>query len=191
MIRAGILGKLFSWDVPVIIELDGGDHNVGWVNANGCGCAVRFVSLYTLDVHYPLLPVHLGNLSFSTLVFSPYNPNLIVLAYGKRASLCKRIINVYITTPSESIGLTLYLPLRSFERGDDIIFRLIEEGAAKCALRDFRREEEVSAAKIHISTSSSTTCPSDPPNALSKRHNHSPKLDRQQFRHPNSNTHQG
>lgn len=177
--------------VPVIVELDGGDDNVGWVNANGGGCAVGLVSLYTLDVHDPLLPVHLGDLSFSTLVFSPYNPDLVVLAYGKRASLCERIISVYVTSLPNSIGLTLYLPLSSFEREDDMIFRLMEEGAAKCALRDFRREEEVSAAKIHISTSSSTTRSSDPPNALFQRDHRSPKLHGQQFRHPNSNTHQG
>jgi len=41
---------------------------------------------------------------------------------------------------------TLCLERSSFERAEDIILRRIEEGAAKWALRDLRREEETSIA---------------------------------------------
>lgn len=39
---------------------------------------------------------------------------------------------------------TLCLERSSFERAEDMILRRIEEGAAKCALRDLRLEEETS-----------------------------------------------
>jgi len=39
---------------------------------------------------------------------------------------------------------TLYFARRSFDRADDMIFLRIEEGAAKWALRDLRREDETS-----------------------------------------------
>lgn len=51
---------------------------------------------------------------------------------------------------SQIVGQTLCLFRRSFERADDIILRRIEEGAAKCALRDFRREEEISVTDIMV-----------------------------------------
>jgi hypothetical protein len=44
----------------------------------------------------------------------------------------------------EILPRTLCFPLSSFDSADDIIFLRIEEGAAKCALRDLRREEETS-----------------------------------------------
>lgn len=46
--------------------------------------------------------------------------------------------------PAE-VGRTLYLVRSSLESEEDMILRLTEEGAAKCALRDLRREEETSA----------------------------------------------
>ena len=44
----------------------------------------------------------------------------------------------------DSIRRTLYFVRRSFDRADDMIFLRIEEGAAKWALRDLRREDETS-----------------------------------------------
>lgn len=39
---------------------------------------------------------------------------------------------------------TLYLARSSFDKDEDMILRRMEEGAAKCALRDLRLEEETS-----------------------------------------------
>lgn len=50
------------------------------MNANGCARAVRLVSLNTIDMNDPLLAVNLGDLALTSLVFAPYNPNLVVLA---------------------------------------------------------------------------------------------------------------
>lgn len=39
---------------------------------------------------------------------------------------------------------TLCLARSSLDNAEDMIFRRMEEGAEKCALRDLRRDEEVS-----------------------------------------------
>lgn len=61
---------------------------------------------------------------------------------------------------------TLCLPRSSFDRGADIILRRTDEGAAKCALRALRREEETSVNKnINCQnrvSSTSTRCQSHP-----------------------------
>ena len=48
---------------------------------------------------------------------------------------------------SSGVLLTLCLLRRSLERAEDMILRRIEEGAAKWALRDLRREEETSVVQ--------------------------------------------
>lgn len=42
---------------------------------------------------------------------------------------------------------TLCLPRSSFDRDEDMILRRTEDGAEKCALRAFRREEEITSVK--------------------------------------------
>ncbi len=74
-------------DSPVLVKLDGSDDHVTWVYANGCRGAVRFVALDAVDVNHPLLAVHLCDLALPTLVLSPNDPDLIILANGKRTSL--------------------------------------------------------------------------------------------------------
>ncbi len=49
---------------------------------------------------------------------------------------------------SSGVSLTLCLLRRSLERAEDMILRRIEEGAAKWALRDLRREEETSVVQF-------------------------------------------
>lgn len=55
----------------------------------------------------------------------------------------------------------MYLPRSSFESADDIILRRTDDGAVKCALRDFRLEDETSAWKVMLSV----YCPQLHPNA--------------------------
>ena len=65
---------------PVLVEFDGGDDDVAGVDADGYSGTVRLVALDTVDMDHPLLTVYLGDLSLPTLVLSPNNPNLVVLA---------------------------------------------------------------------------------------------------------------
>lgn len=65
--------------------------------------------------------------------------------------LCEWVAIVSVVVVDENMRLmrlinrrTLCLPRSSFDSGADIILRRIEEGAAKCALRALRREEETS-----------------------------------------------
>lgn len=67
---------------PVLVQLDSGDHDVGWVDTDGCRRSVRLVALDTVNVDHPLLAVHLRDLALPALVLAPNNPNLIVLADG-------------------------------------------------------------------------------------------------------------
>jgi len=87
--RLGVILLLTSYALPVLalkdcptilVELDRLDDNVARVNANGRGGAVGLVTMDTVDVDHPLLPVDLGNLALSSLVLSPHNQDLVVLA---------------------------------------------------------------------------------------------------------------
>ena len=71
----------------VLVELEGDNDDVGRVNADGRGRAVGLVPLNAVDVDDPLLAVHLRDLALTTLVLAPDNPNLVVLADRKCASL--------------------------------------------------------------------------------------------------------
>ena len=74
-------------DEPVFIQLYRSNHNVARMDANG-GCrAVDLVAVHSVDVDDPLFAVDLGNLSITTLVFSPHNQDLVVLSYWNRADL--------------------------------------------------------------------------------------------------------
>ena len=67
---------------PILVELEGGNNDVAWVNANGDRRAIRLVPLDTIDVDNPLFTVNLGDLSLTTLVFSADNPDLVILTDG-------------------------------------------------------------------------------------------------------------
>lgn len=114
------------------------------MDADGYGGTVRLVPLDTVDVDHPLLAVDLGDLALTTGVLSPRDSDLVVSADGERASLSRLSeLGQY----SGRVGRTLYLPLRSFESGEDMIFRRMEEGAEKCAFRFLRLDEVVSVEK--------------------------------------------
>lgn len=70
-------------DIPIFVELDVDDDNLGWVNTNRHCCAIRFVALYTVDVNNPFLAVHLRDLSLSPLVLPANNFDFVVLTDGQ------------------------------------------------------------------------------------------------------------
>lgn len=74
-------------DIPVLVQLDVDDNDIARVDADGHTRAVRLVALHTVDMDDPLLPVNLGNLSFTALVLPSDNPDLVVLANGDGAGL--------------------------------------------------------------------------------------------------------
>ncbi len=117
------------------------------MNANGGRGTVGFVALNPVNVDDPLFAVNLGDLSLPSSVFTPNNFDFIILAYGYGACLIwsARSINSRMY-PYLLVEHTLYLARSSFDSAEDIIFRRIEEGAEKWALRAFRREEETSEA---------------------------------------------
>lgn len=80
--------------LPILVELDCLDNNVARVNADGgCG-AIGLVTVDTVNVDHPLLPVDLGDFALSPLVLPSYNQNLVVLTNRERADLAANIINI-------------------------------------------------------------------------------------------------
>ena len=75
-----ILGEQATLDTPVLVQLDRRDDDIAGMDADGDRRAVRLVALNAVDVNYPLLTVHLGDLSLPALVLSPNNTDLVVLA---------------------------------------------------------------------------------------------------------------
>lgn len=71
----------------ILVQLDGGDNNVGRVDADGGACTVRLIPLHTVDVDDPLLAVHLDDLALSTLELSSDNADLVIFADRERAGV--------------------------------------------------------------------------------------------------------
>ena len=67
-------------NVPVLVQLDGGNDHVAWVDTDGYRRAVGLVALHTVNVNDPLLTVDLGDLALPALVFATNDPDLIILA---------------------------------------------------------------------------------------------------------------
>ena len=65
---------------PILVKLDGGDHDFAGVDTNGRSGSVGLVALHTINMNDPFLAIHLCNLSFPTLVLSAYNPYFVILA---------------------------------------------------------------------------------------------------------------
>jgi hypothetical protein len=96
------------------------------VDTDGYGSTVRLVPLDTVNVDDPLLAVDLGDLALATDILSTGDSDLVVSADGERASLQGVSWGKW-----ERKGQTLCFARRSLERGEDMITRRTEEGAAK------------------------------------------------------------
>lgn len=139
------------------IEFDVRDNDVAGVDSDGGRCAVRLVALDTLNVNHPLLAVHLCDLALPALVLSAHDADFVVLADGERAGL-DTVAFEQLSRERRYYKRTLYLVRRSLASAEDIILRLTDEGAPKCALRDLRRDDEMSIRQQQIQ--SSAPCPS-------------------------------
>ena len=82
VLNCGLL-TVFSFEncPPVLVELESGNDDVAWVDANRDRRAVRLVPLDTVDVDNPLFTVDLGDLSLTTLVLSTDDSDFVVFAY--------------------------------------------------------------------------------------------------------------
>ena len=76
--------------LAVLVELELGDDNLGGVDTNVDGGAVHLLAGDALDVDDPLLAVHLDDLALATLVVTPHDSHLVVLADRNRANLMVR-----------------------------------------------------------------------------------------------------
>ena len=76
--------------LAVLVDLELGDDDLGGVDANVDGGAVHLLAGDALDVDDPLLAVHLDDLALATLVVTPHDSHLVVLADRNRANLMVR-----------------------------------------------------------------------------------------------------
>ena len=72
---------------PVLVALDLGDDDVGWVDGQLDSGSVGLLAGHSVDVDDELLSVDLDDLSFSALVGSPDDEDLVVSADGERSDL--------------------------------------------------------------------------------------------------------
>jgi len=80
-LSGGLLAVFSVKDCPsILVELEGGNNYIAWVDANRDRRAVRLVPLDTIDVDNPLFTVDLSDLPLTTLVFSTDNPDFVILA---------------------------------------------------------------------------------------------------------------
>merc|ERR1712159_886561 len=64
----------------ILIQLQFGDHNIGWVNPDIHRGAIALLTGDTLDVNNVLLTVHLDHLAFTSTLATTHNNHLVVLA---------------------------------------------------------------------------------------------------------------
>lgn len=72
--------EMWLGNEPVLVELEREDNNIAWVDADGCGRAVRLVPLNAIDVDNPFFAVNLCDFSLTTLVFASNDPNFVIFA---------------------------------------------------------------------------------------------------------------
>jgi hypothetical protein len=85
-------------------------------------CAISLFPLYPLNVDDVFLPVNLDDFAnLLTFIVPLHDLNVIILSMG--------------------IGRTLYFCLSSLERGEDMNFLRMWDGALKCLLRFLLRSE--------------------------------------------------
>lgn len=85
--RLAALTHPFQDVLAVLVQLQLVDDNFRGVDADRHALAVRLLAGNPLDVDDVLETVDAGNLAFSSLVRTPNDSNLIVLADGYRANL--------------------------------------------------------------------------------------------------------
>ena len=76
-----VYGKNGDHSIPVLVELQGGNHHVAGVDANGCARAAGLVPEHTVDVDDPFFAVDLGHFALPTLELASYDQYLVVFAH--------------------------------------------------------------------------------------------------------------
>lgn len=66
----------------ILVQFDRGDNHIAGVDSDRSSGTIRLIALHTIDVDDPFLTVNLCDLSLTTLVLSPDNADLVVLANG-------------------------------------------------------------------------------------------------------------
>lgn len=124
------------------------------VDADMDCCSIGLLSLHTLDVDDILLPVDLDyfanllafvvstdNLYVNTQAGQTNPPNMLHISYEKEPLSNTNHITWTSSSLRMGMDLTLYFWRSSLDRGEDMIFLLMCEGALKCLLRFLRRED--------------------------------------------------
>lgn len=84
---AGLAVLALEEGLTVLVELEGGNDNVGRADADGDGGTRALLAVDAVDVDNPLLAVDLGDLALAALVCTTDNLDLVILADGDRAGL--------------------------------------------------------------------------------------------------------
>lgn len=82
--------------LPVLIHLNSDDANFAGVNTNGNTCAIRFITLNTINMDDPFLPVNLRHFPLPSLVLPPHDPDFVVFTNRERTALYEPKISMAV-----------------------------------------------------------------------------------------------
>ena len=132
--------------LTVLVQLNLGDDDLRWVDADRNALTVGLFTDNSLNVDRPLQTIDTCDLPLTSLVRSPNNLYLVVFADGNSTDLHHGTFKLalsYHFIACIAGKRTLYFSRSSLLRGALMIVRRTLEGALKCALRDFLREEAI------------------------------------------------
>jgi hypothetical protein len=98
LVELTALGNAGKDLLAVLVELEGGDDDLGGGDAEGDGLAVGLLAVDAVDVDDPLETVDSCDLALAALVGATDNGDLIVLADGDRADLNDTFISIIAKT---------------------------------------------------------------------------------------------
>lgn len=99
LVELTALGNASKDLLTVLVELEGGDDDLGGGDAEGNGLAVGLLAGDAVDVDDPLETVDRCDLALAALVGATDNGDLIVLADGDRADLNDTFISIIQRQP--------------------------------------------------------------------------------------------
>ena len=81
-------------DSPILVQLQGSYNYIAGVDTNRRRGAVRFVTLNSVNIHNPLLAVHLRDFSFPAFKFAAHDAYFVVFTDGDCSNLLNKSSSV-------------------------------------------------------------------------------------------------
>merc|ERR1740120_182970 len=80
----GFTTLAFQKRLAIFVDLQLGDRDFRWVNADRNGLAIGFIASDALDVDPPFFAIHLSDFALAVVIVSPHNHHLIISTNRQR-----------------------------------------------------------------------------------------------------------